>query len=136
MIDEIVVYTDKNMMDIFAIHNYISNKSYWGKGRTIEQVAKTIEMSFCFGIFIDGEQVGFTRVLSDTVSFAYVLDLYVLEEYRGKGLSRILIESMLNHEELQTVNWLLGTNDTHGLYEKYGFAKVEDPNRFMRKRAG
>jgi GNAT superfamily N-acetyltransferase len=89
--------------------------------------------SFGVGAYINGRFAGFTRVVTDTVAFAYVLDLFVLEEHRGKGISRALVEAMLAHEDLQTVSWLLGTQDAHGLYEKYGFNVVEDPRRFMRK---
>ena len=133
MLGNVEVCYDKARMDIAVIHDYISNRSYWGAGRTVAQVTTTIEESICFGIFIDGQQAGFTRVVSDTVCFAYVLDLFILEAYRGQGLSSLLIESMLAHEALQTVKWLLSTNDAHGLYEKYGFANVEDPNHYMRK---
>ena len=131
----IEVFDDRSRLDLHLIHDYICNRSYWGKGRTIQQVADSIEHSICFGAYINGDFVGFTRVVTDTVAFAYVLDLFVLEEYRGQGISRALIEAMLVHEDLQTVNWLLGTQDAHGLYEKYGFTAVDDPRRFMRKPA-
>lgn len=132
----IEVSEDQSKLDLHQIHDYICNRSYWGRGRTFEQVADSIDHSICFGAYINGSFAGFTRVVTDTVAFAYVLDLFVLEEHRGLGISRALVEAMLAHENLQTVNWLLGTQDAHGLYEKYGFTVVEDPRRFMRKSSG
>ena len=130
---EIEISSDVGQLDVESIHDFICNRSYWGKGRTIEQVRKTLGHSICFGAYVDGNFSGFTRVVTDTVAFAYVLDMFVLEDYRGLGISRRLVEAMLSHEELQSPNWLLATQDAHGLYEKYGFQTVGDPNRYMRK---
>jgi GNAT superfamily N-acetyltransferase len=82
---------------------------------------------------MEDKQVGFARVLTDTVSLAYIFDLLVFEAYRGMGVSRKLIEAMLNHDELQTVTWMLGTNDAHGLYKKYGFSSISNSNRLMKR---
>jgi GNAT superfamily N-acetyltransferase len=129
----IEVSDDQSRLDVPQIHGYICNRSYWGRGRTLQQVQDSIRNSICFGAYADSQFVGFTRVVTDKVAFAYVLDLFVLEDFRKRGVSRKLVEAMLDHSDLQTVNWLLGTNDAHGLYEKYGFEVVEDPRRFMRK---
>lgn len=130
---EIEISTDIEKLDVEAIYDFISNRSYWGKGRTVEQVRKTLTHSICFGAYVNGTFSGFTRVVTDTVAFAYVLDLFVLENYRGLGVGRRLVEAMLSHKDLQSTNWLLGTQDAHGLYAKYGFQTVSDPNRYMKR---
>ena len=129
----IEVSDDPSKLDVPLIHDYLCNRSYWGRGRTLKQVKESIDNSICFGAYADSQFAGFTRVVTDKVAFAYVLDLFVLEEFREQGISRKLVEAMLEHPELQTVNWLLGTNDAHGLYEKYGFKVVNDPHRLMRR---
>jgi len=93
----------------------------------------SLRNSICFGAYVDGVFSGFTRVVTDAVAFAYVLGLFVLDKYRGLGVSRRLVEAMVSHEDLQTTNWLLATKDAHGLYAKYGFQTVSDPNRYMWK---
>lgn len=133
---KIEISSERDRLDIEQIHSYISNRSYWGRGRTLEQVKASIEHSICFGAYVDGTFGGFTRVVSDRVTFAYVLDLFVLEDFRGHRVSRALIEAMLRHEELQTVDWMLGTKDAHGLYQKYGFQRITDTNRYMGRLSG
>ena len=117
------------------IHDFISNQSYWGKGRTLEQVRVTIEYSICFGAYSNEDQIGFCRAVTDKVAFAYIMDLFVVKPFRGQGIGKLLIEEMLTHPELKTVNWLLATDGAHDLYTKFGFSKVEGSDRYM-KRAG
>ncbi|WP_240479494.1 GNAT family N-acetyltransferase [Pseudoalteromonas rubra] len=128
-----VVSLDKSKLDVVKIHDYISNRSYWGKGRTIEQTKASIESSICFGIYINGEQVAFARVVSDTVTFAYLMDVIVFEKYQGNGIGTQLMEAVLNYPDLKSVNWLLNTSGAHGLYEKFGFSKVKEPTNYMSK---
>jgi len=129
----IEVSTDIRRLNVELIHEYISNRSYWGTGRTFEQVQESLRHSICFGAYSNGTFAGFGRVVSDRVAFSYILDMFVLEDFRGIGISRKIIEAMLSHPDLQTTNWLLGTEDAHGLYEKYRFEVVANPRRFMRR---
>ncbi len=136
MVVNISVSTDKNKLDIVRIHNYISNLSYWGIGRTMEQVKTTVDQSICFGVYVNDEQVAFARVVTDTISFAYLLDVIVFPKYRKCGYSKLLMQSIMEHDNLQTVSWLLCTDDAQELYEKFGFATIETPENFMRKKNG
>ena len=122
--------TDKSKLDIELIHNFLTN-SYWAKGRTIEVVKKSIENSLCFGIYLNAHQIGFARVLSDNV-LAYVTDLFIIEEYRGKGFSKVLLEKMLSYPELDEIElWFLATKDSRFLYEKFGFTMISNPEMYM-----
>lgn len=131
MNSKIEIRSEISSTEMEIIHDYISNRSYWGKGRSFEHVRQSIEQSICFGAHYDRQFAGFTRVVSDRTTFAYILDLFVLEDFRNLKISRALVKAMLSHPNLQTVGWMLGTNDAHGLYEKYGFQTIEDPNRYM-----
>ena len=127
---ELEFSTDKSKLDIELIHKFLTN-SYWAKGRTIEAVKKSIENSFCFGIYLNNEQIGFARVLSDNV-LAYVTDLFIIEEYRGKGFSKVLLDKMLSHQELAEIElWFLATKDSQNLYEKFGFTMISNPEMYM-----
>jgi ribosomal protein S18 acetylase RimI-like enzyme len=131
-----VISSDKEKLNVSVIHDFISNRSYWGKDRTIEAVRKTIEHSFCFGIYDEEENlVGFARVVTDFTIVAYLMDVFVLEECRGLGLGKQLIDHIVNHPFLQDIRfWRLDTNDAHGLYAKYGFKEPAFPERIMEKR--
>jgi ribosomal protein S18 acetylase RimI-like enzyme len=130
---KLVLSLDKDMLDINKIHHYIANKSYWGKGRTLEQVKTSIDKTICFGVYLHDEQVAFARVSSDTVVFAYLLDVIVFEEHQGKGIGKYLLDEVLNHHEFKTVSWLLRTSDAQGLYEKFGFSSIDTPKSYMKK---
>jgi len=126
---------DKSRLDVEAIHDYLCHRSYWAKGRSIERVKKSIDNSLCFGIYDkQGKMLGFGRVVTDHVVFAYLMDFFIFEEYRGKGLGTQLAKHIIEHPDLQVRLWFLGTHDAHGLYEKFGFSRVDDPDRFMYKR--
>ncbi|MCF2910070.1 GNAT family N-acetyltransferase [Pseudoalteromonas sp. DL2-H2.2] len=131
----IKVSSDKTLLDVDVIHNYISERSYWGQGRTKDQVLKSIDNSICFGLYVEGSQVAFARVVTDAVCCAYLLDLFVLEEHRGKGYSKQILEAVFAHPELQTVSCLLRTADAQGLYQQFGFEPVGNQNDFMRRSA-
>lgn len=119
-------------MDITAIHAFISN-TYWAKDIPFETLKRGIENSLCFGVFTDTRaQVGFARVVTDSATFAYLCDVYVLEEHRGKSLGKWLMDTLISHPELQGLRrTTLATVDAHKLYERYGFQALAKPENFM-----
>jgi len=129
----ITVSTDKNQLNVPFVQNFLKD-IYWAAGRTIEEVQTTIDHSFCFGIYLDGEQIGFARVITDYVVFAYLMDVFIDEVHRGKGYSTILIDAMMKEPALQQVKiWRLATSDAHYLYEKFGFTPLAHPEKMMEK---
>lgn len=130
----IVISTDKKQLNLDYIHNFLS-QSYWAEGIPRHAVEKSIKNSFCFGIYVAGNQVGFARVITDFTTFAYIADVFIDESLRGKGLGKKLINEIVNHEELIGLKrWHLLTDDAHKLYSKYGFAVPENPAAHMEKR--
>jgi predicted N-acetyltransferase YhbS len=133
-----LITTDDTRLDVDAIHAYLV-RSYWSKGIPKELVARSVRGSLCFGLYADaadgsapGPQVGFARVISDRATFAYLCDVYVLEEHRGKGLSKWLIQTLLDHPDLAGLRrFVLATRDAHGLYARYGFTPLARPHIFM-----
>ena len=122
----ITVSTDKNKLDVPFIQKFLKNV-YWAAGRTIQEVQTTIDHSFCFGIYLDEQQIGFARVITDYVVFAYLMDVFITEEHRGKGYSSILIENMMNEPKLKNIKiWRLATSDAHFLYCKFGFHELAE----------
>jgi len=129
----IEISTDKSKLQIEVIHQFITN-AYWAKGRTMAEVKKTIDHCFCFGVYLDGEQIGFARVATDYTVFAYLMDVFILQEYRGKGYSKQLIEAIQQAEELQSCKvWMLKTADAHGLYKQFGFTELKQPEKVMER---
>lgn len=136
---QFLISTDKSKLQIDVIHNYLANYSYWAKGIPVEIVERSILNSIAFGVYFQDEealkQVGFCRVTSDLATFAYLADVFILEEYRGDGLSKFLMETVLQHPDLQGLRrWVLATADAHGLYAKYGFTPLDKPENFMQIR--
>lgn len=130
--DKFEISTDKARLQIDVIQKFLSEESYWAKSRTLEQTRTAIENSICFGIYDDEKQIGFARVVSDQATFAYIGDVFVLSEYRGYGLSKWLMQTMLEHPDLQGLRrWILATKDAHGLYSQYGFHELKFPERWM-----
>ncbi|HEY1657936.1 MAG TPA: GNAT family N-acetyltransferase [Candidatus Sulfotelmatobacter sp.] len=127
-----VVTTDRARIDLGAVHDFLTN-CYWAKGISRDLVARSIEHSLCFGIYCRGaEQVGFARVVSDYATVAYIGDLFVLEQHRGRGLSKWMMECIVQHPLLQNLRrWILLTRDAHGLYSKLGFTALAKPERYM-----
>ncbi len=127
------IFSDKKeLLDIDAIHHYLSTESYWAKNIPFETVKRSIENSLCFGIYKNQEQVGFARWVTDKATFAWLCDVYVKESYRGQGLSKKLMSFMIFHPDLQGLRrYQLATLDAHGLYEQFGFAAIENPERQM-----
>ncbi len=129
----ITVSTDKSKLDVPFIQNFLKD-IYWAAGRTMEEVQTTIDSSFCFGIYLNDKQIGFCRVITDYVVFAYVMDVFIDENHRGKGYSSILINAMMNEPKLQEVKiWRLATSDAHFLYEKFGFKNLAHPEKMMER---
>jgi GNAT superfamily N-acetyltransferase len=129
----IVLDDDAARVDVDAVHDYLANESYWAKGRPRETVERLIhEAQRVVGLYDDGRQVGFARAFSDGVSLVYLADVYVLPEYRGRGLGIELVREMVERGPLADVRWVLHTRDAHGLYRKVGF--VEPTERVMERR--
>ncbi|WP_026712439.1 GNAT family N-acetyltransferase [Flavobacterium daejeonense] len=127
------ISTDKEKLDVAFIQNFLKD-IYWAAGRTIEEVQITIEHSFCFGIYLNEQQIGFARVITDYVVFAYLMDVFIDEKHRGKGYASILIDAMMKEPALQQIKiWRLATTDAHFLYEKFGFKPLAHPEKLMEK---
>jgi GNAT superfamily N-acetyltransferase len=128
------ISTDDERLDLPLIHDFISNRSYWGQGRKVEIVKRALEHSFNFGLYKDSRQVGFARVVTDFATFAWVADVFVLEEFRGQGLAKWLMQVILSHEDLQGFRrWVLATRDAHNLYARFGFIPLHRPERWMER---
>ena len=126
------ISTDKSRLDVTMIHAFLANESYWVPGISRSSVEKCIKHSLCFGVYAEGRQIGFARVVTDYVRFAHLLDVFVLREFRGQGISKLLMSNILSHRELRTiVRYTLGTQDAHGLYAQYGFTTPANPERQM-----
>jgi len=127
---------DKTEMDIDAIHHYLS-RSYWAENIPKTVVAKAIENSLCFGVlFVDEQQnqqqIGFARVITDSATFAYLADVYILAEHRGNGLSKKMMKGIVEHPQLQGLRrMMLATKDAHGLYQQFGFEPLSEQQMFM-----
>ena len=125
------ISTDPSRLQLAAIHAYLT-RSYWSPGVPEDVVARAIAHSLCFGIYLADAQVGFARVVTDKASFAYLADVYVLEEHRRQGLSKRLVETIQAHPDLQGLRrFMLATKDAHGLYAQFGFKPVAAPERLM-----
>jgi GNAT superfamily N-acetyltransferase len=127
------ISTDKSQLQHEVIFDYLSNQSYWAKGRSMETIKKLIEHSFCFGVYdADHQQVGFARVVTDFAVFAWIMDVFILAFYKRNGLGKLLMHTILSHPDLKPVKkWGLGTKDAHGLYEQFGFRRLAKPENMM-----
>jgi len=128
------VSDDPKRLDLDVIHGYLT-RSYWSPGIPRETVARAIANSLCFGVYADdGAQVGFARLITDRATYAYLADVFVLEDHRGKGLSKLLMETIVAHPEVQGLRrWTLATRDAHALYARYGFTPIAKPDRLMER---
>src|SRR5438128_4166037 len=132
--DEYTISTDRERLNVSLIHDFLSKNSYWAKGRSLEKVQRSIEHSLNFGVYKDGEQIGFARVVTDYATFAWLADVFILDEYRGRGLSKWLIEVIVSHQRLQGFRrWVLATKDAHELYRRFGFAELKEPARWLER---
>ena len=128
---DIEISTDQARLDIDVIHGFLQT-SYWAQGRRRSVVERAIRNSLCFGVYVAGRQVAFARVVSDRAVFAYLMDVFVVPEYRGRGISKALMRAVLDHPDLQNLRgFLLGTQDAHGLYEQFGFRALAQPELWM-----
>ena len=129
--DGCVISTDPTRLDVDAIHAYLT-QSYWAAGIAKSVVAKSLKASLCFGLYEGSRQIGLARVITDKATFAYLCDVYVLENYRGRGLGKWLIGVVRSHPDLQNMRrFVLVTRDAHGLYEQSGFTGLKHPDRYM-----
>jgi GNAT superfamily N-acetyltransferase len=125
------ISTDPARIDAVMVHEFLTN-SYWAKGIPLETVRLSIENSIPFGVYHGRQLVGFARVVSDRATFAYLADVFILESHRGRGLSRWLMECIVNHPDLQGLRrWMLATQDAHGLYAQFGFMALKNPESWM-----
>jgi predicted acetyltransferase len=130
------ISTDKSRLDVAMIHRYLSEESYWAKGIPRVLVERAIENSICFGAYDGDRQIGFARVVTDRVVFAYVGDVFVLDSYRGRGVSKQIMQAIRDHPDLRRLRrWHLLTRDAHGLYKQFGFQELEKPEMHMEIRA-
>jgi N-acetylglutamate synthase-like GNAT family acetyltransferase len=126
-----VISADPALLDLDVIHGFLS-QTYWAKDMPKSLAGRMIKHSLCFGVYHGNVQVGFARAISDYTTFAYLADVFILPEHRGKGLSKALIATIRAHPELQGLRrWMLVTHDAQGLYEQFGFKMVAQPERHM-----
>jgi len=132
---EYSISTDRARLDVKLIHEFLSESSYWARGRPRETIERSIEHSLCFGVYTGERQVGFARVITDYATFAWIADVFVVAEFRGRGLALWLGEVMLGHPELRGFRrWVLATKDAHELYRRMGFQELQRPERWMERR--
>jgi GNAT superfamily N-acetyltransferase len=125
------VSTDKARLDITVIHPFLHG-SYWAEGIPRDIVQRSILNSLCFGAYKGNEQIGFARVITDHATYAYLSDVFVLEEYRGQGIGKLIMRCIMSHPDLQGLRrWGLLTRDAHGLYRQFGFTDARMPERAM-----
>ena len=130
--DDFTITTDKSKMDIVAIHDFLSKYSGWSDNIPFDRVKTSIDNSLNFGLFRNDIQIGFARIISDFSTIAYLGDIYVLDDYRGQGLSKKLMDTVIEHPNLQGLRrWILLTSTADWLYEKYGFTKLPKPELYM-----
>ena len=129
------ISTDKTKLNLEMIHEFLAYSSYWAKGRSRDAVRKSIAHSLCFGVYSETRQVGFARVVTDYTTFAWLCDVFILEEYRGQGLGKWLVEYIVAYPELKGLkNVMLATQDAHEMYRKYGaFEGLSMPQKWMRR---
>ena len=126
------ISTDKALLDVDMIYNYLNDESYWAQGIPREKLEKGIANSLCFGVYEGDKQVGFARVITDNATFAYLCDVFILTAFRKKGLSKWLVQTIVNHSDLQGLRrWSLATADAQGLYNQFGFTQIIKPERWM-----
>ena len=133
---DIVISDDKQLLDRALVHKFLSERSYWAQNVPMEIINRSIENSLCFGVYKSGRQIGFARAVTDCATFAWLADVFILEEERAGGLGKKLVAAVRAHPQLQGLRlFLLGTRDAHKLYEQFGFTSLKHSERFMEIRA-
>jgi N-acetylglutamate synthase-like GNAT family acetyltransferase len=128
---QITVSTDSNKLNIEFIHAFIT-QTYWAKGRTLEEMQICINNSLNFGVFLNDEQIGYERIVTDYVQFAYLMDVFIIEAHRGNAYSKVLMSFIMNDIQLSKVRvWRLATTDASSLYKQFGFTPLENPEKMM-----
>ena len=131
---EYLISTDQERLDLGLVHRFLSEEAYWSLGVEHDVVVRSIQHSICFGLYGPGGQVGFARLVTDRAAIAYLADVFVLPDHRGRGLGKWLVETVLSHPDVQGLRrFFLGTADAHSLYERHGFRPI-DPSRMMERR--
>jgi GNAT superfamily N-acetyltransferase len=129
----IEISEDKSRLNIEMIHEFLTY-TYWAKGRTLEEVKTSIEHCLCYGVYLNNKQIGFGRVVTDYVVFAYLMDVFILSEYRGKGYSKQLMKTINEAPKLQSCKvWMLKTSDAHKLYHQFGYTELKHPEKVMER---
>jgi GNAT superfamily N-acetyltransferase len=132
VVDGFCFSTDKAKIDLAYVHHFLSQQSYWATGVPIEIVKRSIENSLSFGVYFENKQIGFARLITDFATFGYLADVFVDEQFRGKGISKNLMQFIFSLDELKIFRrMILATRDAHSLYTKYGFKPLALPDRFM-----
>ena len=132
-LSEFTISTDQTKLDLDMICNFLQS-AYWANQRSRKTVLKSLEHSLCFGLYHHEQQIGMVRVISDFATFAYLCDVFVIKDYRGRGLGKYLMQTVLEYPELTGLRRvLLATKDAHGLYSQFGFDTLVAPNRWMEK---
>ena len=135
MDSDLTISTDKTRLDVVLIHRFLSQESYWATNIPLAVVQRSIENSLCFGVYEGHTQIGFARVITDQATFAYLADVFVLPDYRGRGVSRQLIAEISAWPTLQGLRrWVLATRDAHELYAQFGFTALDQPDLFMQRK--
>ena len=131
--EQFVISTDKRRLNLQIIFDFLANRSYWARGRTLEIISHSIENSLCFGVYDNENQAGFARVVTDYATFGWICDLFILEPYRKKGLGKWLVQSIVSHPDLKNIRrLLLATQDADELYRKYGnFETLPETRRWL-----
>lgn len=133
--EQYTISTDPSRLDLVLVHHFLSTQSYWAKNRTLEAQARAVQNSLNFGVYAGLQQVGYARVVADYATFAWLCDVFILPEYRGLGLSKWLVQTVIDHPDLRPIRrLLLATRDAHELYRKYGgFDTLPNPERWMER---
>jgi len=126
------ISTDKILLNFEMIYHYLDQESYWAKGIPKDRLQRAIDNSMCFGVYHKKDQIGFARVITDKATFAYLADVFILNSYRKQGLSKWLVQTIVEHSDLQGLRRLsLATSDAHGLYAQFGFTPITSPENWM-----
>ena len=132
-LNEFTISTDKSKLELELICTFLSG-AYWANQRSTDTILKSLEHSLCFGLYHFETQIGMARVITDHATFAYLCDVFVLEDYRGQGLGKFLMQTVLEYPELTGLRrFLLATKDAHGLYSQFGFTGLNAPDRWMER---